>query len=163
MTNETVNVSDFLDKRIPPIFWDIVSYGLTITGIFYHTTPYLIFYTVLFILFGSLNILFEINTISFEHFNRNMPTYAQFEKYKYIVTSPLYVIKKKPINQDNSLGVHLPTVAERSKLKLIIHMYVGDNPRLGRFLYLIYLFGITKHNFTFNNEDDFSKNEISFV
>lgn len=157
--NSILNVFTY---RIPPFCWDIVSYIVAITAIFYHTTPYLIFYTTLIILYGLLNLFFDVNTVSFDFSNEKMPNYNEFGNNKYFITNPLYALQD--INQSqNGVGQSEINMIDNSKLKLTISIYVGDNKMLKTLLYIIYFFGITKKNFTSVDKNNFKENVLHFV
>jgi hypothetical protein len=151
-TSNTIDLQTIIHKRVPPYLWDIIGYGGGLIAIFYYDKIGIIFYSCSFVLYGLLNIIFDIYSVSFEYFNHTMPNYNDIEYiYNFCIVNKKYVLQ----NKNNSKPFDKINMIDDSKLKIELSIYVGKYNFIKYLLYVIYLFGITKKNYTINDYNDF--------
>lgn len=154
-----IELSKILKPRITPYLWDIVGYIGGLVTIFYYDKVRIIIYSILFVLYGLLNIVFDIYSVSIEYSNNAMPNYKNIGNYNFYITNKKYILQ----NENNSLPFDKINIIDNSKLKINLSVYVGDYIFIKYLLFVIYLLGITKRNYTINSYDDFKDNIIYFV
>jgi hypothetical protein len=137
--------------RLPPYIWDIIGYSGGLVVAFYYDRIGIIVYACSFILYGLLNVFFDICVVSFEYSNNAMPNYKSIGNYNFYITNKKYILqninKSKPFDAIN--------MVDDSKLKLELSIYVGENCIVKYCLFFIYLCGITKRNYTINDYNDY--------
>ena len=138
--------------RIPPYLWDILGYGAGLIAIFYYDKIGIIIYSCSFVMYNILNIFFDNFSVSFEYSNNKMPNYKNIGIYNFYITNKKYILDKK---NSNSNPFEKSNMIDNSKLKIELSIYVGDNYYIKYILFIIYILGITKKNYTINNYDDF--------
>ena len=152
-----IELQDIIYPRVCPYIWDIIGYGGGLVAIFYYNKIGIIAYSCSFVLYGLLNIIFDICVVSFEYSNIVMPNYKSIEfYYNFYITNKKYILqnKNKLINYD---------MADESKLKIELSIYVGESRFIKKLLFIIYFFGITKKNYTTNDYNTFKDTICYFV
>ncbi len=151
--NSRIKLKDIVYPRLSPYVWDFLGYGGGFIVIFYYNKIWVLIYYSLFILYGILNIFFDLFTVSFDYSNNNMPNYKEIGDYNFYITNKKYLLQ----NTDISLPFEKINMIDNSKLKIELSIYVGENYYIKHSLLVIYLLGITKRNYTiidYNNLKD---------
>ena len=151
-----IKLQNIIYPRLPPYIWDIVGYGGGLVAIFYYDKIGIIIYSCSFVLYGLLNIIFDIFSVSFEYSNNVMPNYKNIGKYNFYITNKKYILQ----NKDKLINYE---VVDESKLKIELSIYVGEYCFIKYLLFFIYLSGITKKNYTINDYNMFKDNVCYFV
>jgi hypothetical protein len=156
--SNNIELQKILSPRLPPYLWDIIGYGGGLVAIFYYDKSGIIIYSCSFVFYGILNMVFDICSVSFEYSNDMMPSYKEIGYYN------LYITNKKYILQDinKSIPFDKVNIVDNSKLKIELSVYAGESCIVKYALLFIYLFGITKKNYTMNEYNDF-KNKLCWV
>lgn len=152
-----IELNKIIYPRLPPYIWDIVGYGGGLVAIFYYNKIGIIVYSCSFVLYGLLNIIFDICVVSFEYSNNVMPNYKSIGIYY-----NLYITNKKYILQNKNKLINYD-MADESKLKIELSIYVGEYYVVKYFLFFIYLSGITKKNYTIKDYNDYKDTIYYFV
>lgn len=154
-----IELKDILYIRLPPYVWDIIGYGGGLVVIFYYDKIGIITYSFSFVLYGLLNIIFDIFSVSFEYSNNTMPNYNNIGKYNYYITNKKYILQ----NKNNSKPFDKINMVDDSRLKIELSIYVGEYFAIKYLLFIIYLFGITKKNYTIKDFNDYKDTICYFV
>ena len=154
-----IELKDILYTRLPPYVWDIIGYGGGLVAIFYYDKIGIITYSFSFVLYGLLNIIFDIFSVSFDYSNNTMPNYSNIGKYNYYITNKKYMLQ----NKNNSKPFDKINMVDDSRLKIELSIYVGEYCTIKYFLFIIYLFGITKKNYTIKDFNDYKDTICYFV
>jgi hypothetical protein len=162
MTTQTyiknIELNTFIYPRFSPYIWDIIGcIGAIITFFNYNNNKIKIYACVL-IFYIILNVIFELCSVSFEYSNSSMPNYKEIGIYNFFITNKKYVLQSKNLSNMADLNM-----ADNSRLKIELSIYVGNFIWIKYLLFLIYLFGITKKNYTINDYNDFKDTIIFFV
>jgi hypothetical protein len=152
-----IKLQDIIYPRVCPYIWDIVGYGGGLVAIFYYNKIGIIVYSCSFVLYGLLNIIFDICVVSFEYSNNVMPNYKSIGIYY-----NLYITNKKYILQNKNKLINYD-MADESKLKIELSIYVGEYYVVKYFLFFIYLSGITKKNYTIKDYNNYKDTICYFV
>lgn len=134
-------LNDLFYYRVPYFIWDIMTYISSIYVVS-NKTGELYFLTV-FSIYGLSNIFFDINTISLHYISDWGKTHYKYHIFLSNIQSDNIVIHNLPpilssvINNNNT-----------DKFTVDIHFYEGGNKIIRNILLIIYLFGITRKNFT---------------
>jgi hypothetical protein len=156
-----MNIETFLHSRVSPYLWDIFGYTGGLVAIFYYNKIGLITFSCSIVLYGLLNILFDIFTVSFDYSNNTMPNYNNLTGvYNLSITNKKYMLQNKTVLSKEEIKTYM---IDNSKLKIELSIYVGNNYYIKYMLFWIYFFGITKKNYTMNNYDDFKDTIFHFV
>ena len=154
-----IKLQNIIYPRLPPYLWDIVGYGGGLVAIFYYHKIGIIIYSCTFVLYGLFNIFFDLCCVSFEYSNSIMPNYKDIGNYNLYITNKKYLLqninKSKPFDTIN--------MVDDSKLKIELSIYVGECYIVKYFLFFIYLFGITKKNYTIKDYNDYKDTICYFV
>lgn len=156
-----IKIEELLPPRIPPFVWNIIGYITGLVVIFYHNNFNIIIFSFVLALYGLLNILFDIFTVSFEYTNNDMPNYNKMNVY-----SKLYISNKKYILQNknsNYMPFETTNIIDDSKLLLELSIYAGNNPYINNLLFYIYILGITNKNYTRKESSYFKDNLCSYL
>jgi hypothetical protein len=156
--SNNIELQKILSPRLPPYLWDIIGYGGGLVAIFYYDKTGIIIYSCSFVLYGILNMIFDICSVSFEYSNDMMPSYKDIGYYNFYITNKKYILQD--INK--SIPFDKVNIVDNSKLKMELSVYAGESCFVKYMLFFIYLFGITKKNYTMNEYNDF-KNKICWV
>lgn len=158
--SNNTELHEIIYKRVPPYFWDIIGYGGGLIAIFYNGQVGIIVYSCSFVLYGLLNIIFDICSVSFEYSNSTMPSYKDIDNYdNFTITNKKYILQ----SVNKSLPFETINMEDNSKLKIELSIYVGGKSAIKYFLFFIYLLGITKKNYTIKDYNDFKDTTIRFV
>ena len=142
--------------RLSPYIWDIIGYGGGLVAIFYYDKIGIIIYSCSFVLYGLLNIFFDISVVSFDYSNNVMPNYKNIGKYNFYITNKKYILQ----NKDKLINYEM---VDENKLKIELSIYVGEYSFIKYVLFLIYVFGITKKNYTIKDYNTFKDTIIRYV
>jgi len=154
-----IELKDIIYARLPPYIWDIIGYGGGLIAIFYYDKLGIIVYSCSFVLYGLLNIFFDIFSVSFEYSNNAMPNYNSIGNYNFYITNKKYILQ----NKNNSKPFDKISMVDDSKLKIELSIYVGEYNVIKYLLFVIYLFGITKKNYTIKDYNDYKDTIIHYV
>jgi hypothetical protein len=178
MSMGTVKLENLLSMRVPPFSWDLIGclFGLLI--LFYDYNHHLIILGgIVFTSYNVLNVLFDTLTFSCEYTNDLLPKYDELKFYNWTIANKKYNLKdgikknkeEKSINETSlilNMDDHLnigSTIGDVSNLKLELNFYIGCNKTIELLLNYIYLFGITKKNYTRINRDKLKDRFNRFV
>ena len=154
-----IELKKIIYPRLSPYIWDIIGYGGGLVAIFYYDNFGIIIYSCFFVLYGLLNMFFDIYSVSFEYSNDTMPNYKNIGNYNFYITNKKYILQNKNI----SIPFDNINIIDNSKFEIELNIYVGDYNFIKYTLFIIYLFGITKRNYTINNNNDFKCTTINFL
>jgi hypothetical protein len=84
--HNNIELQEIIYPRLPPYIWDIIGYGGGLVAIFYYDKIGIIVYSCSFVLYGMLNMIFDILSVSFEYSNNIMPNYKDIGKYNFYIT-----------------------------------------------------------------------------
>ena len=107
-------------------------------------------------MYGLLNIFFDICVVSFDYSNNVMPNYKNIGKYNFYITNKKYILQ----NKDKLINYEM---VDENKLKIELSIYVGEYSFIKYALFLIYVFGITKKNYTIKDYNTFKDTIIRYV
>ena len=131
-----IELHKIIYPRLSPYIWDIIGYGGGLVAIFYYDKIGIIIYSCSFVLYGLLNIFFDICVVSFDYSNNVMPNYKNIGKYNFYITNKKYILQ----NKDKLINYEM---VDENKLKIELSIYVGEYSFIKYALFLIYVFGIT--------------------
>lgn len=154
-----IELKNIIYPRCPPYVWDIIGYSGGLIAIFYYDKIGIIVYSCSFVLYGLLNMFFDIVSVSFEYSNTTMPNYKDIGIYNLYITNKKYILQN--INKLNT--VDTINMADDSKLKIELSIYVGEFFLVKYALFAIYLLGITKKNYTMNDYSEYKTTIIHYV
>ena len=157
--HNNIELQEIIYPRLPPYIWDIIGYGGGLVAIFYYDKIGIIVYSCSFVLYGMLNMIFDILSVSFEYSNNIMPNYKDIGQYNLYITNKKYLLQ----NINNLKQFDTINMIDDSKLKIELSVYVGKHSFVKYFLLIIYLFGITKKNYTIIDYNNFKDTIIYFV
>jgi hypothetical protein len=158
--SNNIELNQIIHKRIPPYLWDIIGYFGGLIAIFYYDKNGIIIYSCSFVFYGLLNILFDVCSVSFDYSNSIMPNYNNIKPlYNFYISNKKYILQN--INTSNPFDEI--NMIDNSKLKIELTIYVGENKFIKKILFVIYLLGITKKNYTIEDYNNFKNNTIYFV
>ena len=156
---DNTELKQILIPRIPPHIWDIIGYGGGLTTVFYYNeNDIIIIYSCFFVFYGLLNILFDILTVSFEYGSDKFPNYKNMGYCRWYVTNKKYNTDNKFTRETNA---NSNENLKKYSVSFEISVYVGEHNLIKNMLFYIYLMGITKKNFTLDDEK--FKEAIKFV
>jgi hypothetical protein len=154
-----IELNKIIYPRLSPYVWDVIGYSGGLVAIFYYDKVGIIVYACSFVLYGLLNAFFDISVVSFEYSNNVMPNYKSIGNYNFYITNKKYILqninKSKPLDAIN--------MVDDSKLKIELSIYVGECCVIKYLLFFIYLFGITKKNYTMNDYNAYKDTICRFV
>jgi hypothetical protein len=163
LNNKNEELYKIFNKRCPPIILEIFGYISGFLIILFNNKLFIIIYGSIFLFYYLCNLFFDIFTVSISYKNNKMPLYKDITYYEMLMLSN----KKYRLNKDTKYDFTLNNFnyyyINNSNLELDIHIYVGDNILVNNILYYIYLFGITRKNFSLKEHTNFIHNEIIFV
>jgi len=151
-----IELHKIIYPRLSPYIWDIIGYGGGLVAIFYYDKIGIIIYSCSFVLYGLLNIFFDISVVSFDYSNNVMPNYKNIGKYNFYITNKKYILQ----NKDKLINYEM---VDENKLKIELSIYVGEYSFIKYVLFLIYVFGITKKNYTIKDYNTFKDTIIRYV
>lgn len=154
-----IELNKIIYPRFPPYIWDIIWYSGGLVSIFYYDKIGIIIYSCSFVLYGLLNMFFDICVVSFEYSNNIMPNYKSIGNYNFYITNKKYILQN--INKKNQFDKI--NMVDDSKLKIELSIYVGKYSMIKYMLFVIYLFGITKKNYTIKEYNNFKDTICYFV
>jgi hypothetical protein len=154
-----IELHKIIYPRLSPYIWDIIGYGGGLVAIFYYDKIGIIIYSCSFVLYSLLNIFFDICVVSFDYSNNVMPNYKNIGKCNFYITNKKYILQ----NINKSKTYDTINMIDDSKLKIELSIYVGENSFIKYALFLIYVFGITKKNYTINDYTTFKDTICYFV
>jgi hypothetical protein len=154
-----IELNNIIYPRLSPYIWDIVGYCGGLVVIFYYNKIGIIAYSCLFVFYGALNIFFDICTVSFEYSNNIMPNYKSIGNYNFYITNKKYILQ----NINKSKPFDIINMIDDSKLKIDLSIYVGEHCAVKYILFLIYLCGITKKNYTIKDYNEYKDTIYCFV
>lgn len=157
--NKNCELNKFIYLRIPPFIWNIIGYIGGLITVFYFNKNGIIAFSCLFTMYGILNILFDIFTVSIEYSNDNLPNYINIGFYNFIITNKKYVLQS--IN--NAPAFETSNFIDNNKLKIELSIYDGDYIFIKYFLLGVYLLGITNKNYTIISVKNLKTQTIQFV
>ena len=169
INNECIKLEKLLSVRIPPLCWDLMGYLYGLFVLFNNNDYYLIILGgIFFTSYGILNIIFDTFTFSYEYTNDTFPKYNEIGFYNWTIVNKKYNLKdkiKQNINNATNLDDYLKNekIIDASNLKLELSFYVGNNEKIELLLNYIYLFGITKKNYTQINRDKLKDKSNIFI
>jgi hypothetical protein len=88
-----------------------------------------------------------------------MPTYTEIGIYNFYITNKKYILQ----NINKSKTYDKINMIDDSKLKIELSIYVGESCFIKYALFLIYVFGITKKNYTIKDYNNFKDTIIHYV
>jgi hypothetical protein len=151
-----IELHKIIYPRLSPYIWDIIGYGGGLVAIFYYDKIGIIIYSCSFVLYGLLNIFFDICVVSFDYSNNVMPNYKNIGKYNFYITNKKYILQ----NKDKLINYEM---VDENKLKIELSIYAGEYSFIKYALFLIYVFGITKKNYTIKDYNTFKDTIIRYV
>jgi len=151
-----IELNKIIHPRLTPYVWDIIGYSGGLVAIFYYDKIGIIVYSCSLVLYSLLNIFFDICVVSFEYSNNVMPNYKSIGNYNYYITNKKYILQ----NKDKLINYEM---VDESKLKIELSIYVGEYSCIKYALFLIYVFGITKKNYTIKDYNTFKDTIIRYV
>jgi hypothetical protein len=151
-----IELHKIIYPRLSPYIWDIIGYGGGLVAIFYYDKIGIIIYSFSFVLYGLLNIFFDICVVSFDYSNNVMPNYKNIGKYNFYITNKKYILQ----NKDKLINYEM---VDENKLKIELSIYAGEYSFIKYALFLIYVFGITKKNYTIKDYNTFKDTIIRYV
>jgi hypothetical protein len=159
--DEIVNLN-----RIPPITWVIVGFALPVANIVYVNSYFLYFSTILFIFYGCCNLLFELSTFHLNVVSSNFQLYTDFTFHNKLTVSNylIYPLNKIIDNSKNPFICEFETL-DNTRISIELSIYSGNIKCIKKILFLIYTFGITSRNYTYDKDIEYFKTKkmICFV
>jgi hypothetical protein len=150
-------------NRIPPITWVIVGYGLPVLNIIYDDSYTLYISVILFIFYGCCNLLFEISTFHLNVVSSNFPLYNDFTIYNKLTLSNYLICPlNKNINISETPYLSKIETFDDTRISIELSIYPGKNIYIKKILFLIYTFGITTRNFTYDKNIEYFKSRNMF-
>ena len=159
INHNNIELNKIIYPRLCPYVWDVIGYSGGLVAIFYYNKVGIIVYACSFVLYGLLNAFFDICVVSFEYSNNIMPNYKSIGNYNFYITNKKYILQ----NINNSKPFESVNMVDDSKLKIELSIYLGKYSFVKYFLLIIYLFGITKKNYTIIDYNNFNDTIIYFV
>ena len=157
--SNNIKLCDIIHPRIPPFIWDIVGYGGGLGTIFYYDKIGIIVFSGSFFMYGLLNMVFDMFSVSFEYSNIMMPNYKDLGNYKLYITNKKYLLQNT-----NKSNLFSPiNMIDDSKLRIELSIYVGDYRIIKYLLFAIYLLGITKKNYTIRDYNIFKDTTVHYI
>lgn len=134
-------LNDFLDKRWPPVVWDVAGHTSGLVTIYIYDRTGFIVFTVMFVCFYLLNIIFDRNTVAFSY--AYTPTKDEVPFYKQLM------IYNKSIALNQNLAAKASAdVIDTSNVIININVYTGKLEWMRKLLWCIYFLGITPKSFS---------------
>ena len=166
--NRNIKLENLLSMRVPPFFWDLMGYLFGLFVLFYNNYNSIILGGIFFTSYGVLNIIFDTFTFSYEYTNDLLPKYNELKFYNWTIVNKKYNLKdgeEKNENKNITLDDHYINKknVDVSNLKLELSFYIGNNEKIELLLNYIYLFGITKKNYTQINRDKLKDKSHIFI
>jgi hypothetical protein len=166
--NKNIQLENLLSTRVPPFSWDLIGYLFGLFVLFHGNDNLMIFGGIFFAGYGALNIIFDTFTFSCEYTNDGLPKHDELEFYNWTIVNKKYNLKNG-IEKNINNTVHIDTyfrnekIVDASNIKLELSFYVGNNEKIESLLNYIYLFGITKKNYTQINRDKLKEQREIFI
>lgn len=132
--NEPINCFEI---RMTPYFYDIIGYSSPIFYFFYPNRLLIFSFSISFILYGILNLIFDFFTCDFDFENKNLPIISNLKFYYFFILN-----KKCLCIRDISSGNIL-----HKKIVIIVSTSFNENYYLNKLLYIIFLLGITRKTY----------------
>lgn len=158
-----VKLSNILVPRCPPFLWDILIYGFGLLYIFSNIKHLLTLVYTLFATCNLSNLFFNYCTVSIE-LTTSLPVYNS-ENFKlqniYIFDKKYYLKSAIPVTSGFPKQNDEPNclLIDKNNTSLNVNVYIGNNLMVEQILYFIYLFGLTKKNYTREHKNNFIDNE----
>ena len=156
--NEIVNLN-----RIPPIIWIVFGYILALLNLIYDDLYTLYISIILFIFYGCCNALFELSTFHLNVVSSNFPLYNDFTIHNKLTVSNYLIC---PLNKDVDVSEtpYLSKIEtfDDTRISIELSIYSGKNLYVKKALFLIYIFGITPRNFTYDKNIEYFKSKKMF-
>ena len=153
-----MELKDIIEPRLPSHLWDIFGYAGGLLCLLYPNKLGILIYSCLFSLYGILNMIVEIYTISFDYTNDIMPTYNELGHYTYYITNKKYKLLSKQVVESLSKMYMI----DNSRLVLEVNLYIGSKHEIKYLIYWVYKLGITKRNYTLKDYTNFKDNRMMF-
>jgi hypothetical protein len=157
--NPSIQLHHIINPRICPYLWDLVGYNGGLMCIYYYNTTIVIVYYSFFMLYGMMNIIFDYFTVSYDYTNNLMPSYNKLGIYNLYITNKKYILQ----DVDDIVDKNKRHILDNSKLRIELNMYVGRNRYIKYILFVIYLLGITKKNYTTLDYNSFKDTFVDLV
>jgi hypothetical protein len=177
LNNKNIELESLLSHRVPPFFWDLIGYLFGLLILCHKNNQNLIIFGGIIVsIYGTLNIIFDMFTYSNDFTNNKLPTYDNLNFYNFMIVNKKCNLKIKLNSIDRfsnecNLSKNYNKTEEcventhnsTRNLKLELNFYVGKSETMEMLLNYIYLFGITKKNYTQIDLDVLSDFEDPFI
>jgi len=153
-------------NRIPPILWIIIGYMLSFLNLYYYDDILFRISIFLFLLYGCLNLFFNLMTFSFDFKSNNFLKYNEFN-FLHKLTISNYQIEPSNIEKSGSIEEGKMTSSkyyfDDTKIFINITTCNIDSDFIKTILYFIYIFGITDKNYAHKKNIDYFKETIQQI
>lgn len=166
--NKPIELEKILNNRFPPTCWDIAGYIFGLFMLINDNFYIKMFAGTIFVSYGLLNIVFDTYTVSIEYTNNMLPNYDKLGFYNFTIMNKKYNLKNSEGKKNNTNATMNDfllsnSIVDSSNIKLELSFYVGHDENIEKLLNYIYLFGITKKNYTQINHDELKHYGLAFV
>jgi hypothetical protein len=158
-----VKLTSILVPRVPPFLWNILIYIFGLLYYFIQEKNILFFICLLLFIIESSNIFFDFFTIFIELSTTSLPSYKNLQLYNlYIYDKKYYLKPKMPNKYDLHDENHECILIDKNNTFINIYIYPENDSNIENILYFIYLFGLTKKNYTRQHKNNFLESEYFF-
>jgi hypothetical protein len=133
------DLDNIIIKRIPPYLWDMIGYICPFIIVINYNKQLIIIYSLLYVVYGFLNIIFELFTYTIEY----SPINKEIGNYNIYLTNKKFKLNKYGENELNN-----------NKLIIDLNIYNGNSILIKNILLIIYSLGITKKNYTIKSKQE---------
>lgn len=158
-----VKLSNILVPRFPPFAWNMIIYFCGLLYFFIQDKNILFFICLLLSIIEGSNIFFDFFTISIELSTTSFPNYNKLKLFNLYIYDKKYYLKSIPPNRfDMHEESHNCILIDKNNTFMNVHIYTGNDEKVELILYFIYLFGLTKKNYTREHKNNFIESEYFF-
>jgi hypothetical protein len=158
-----VKLSNILVPRFPPFLWNIFIYLFGLLYFFLQERNILFFTCFLLSIIEFSNIFFDFFTISIELSTTSFPNYKQNYLFNLYIYDKKYYLKPMLPNRFESHDETRDCILiDKNNTYINVYIYSGNDNNIEITLYFIYLFGLTKKNYTREHKNNFIESEYFF-
>lgn len=158
-----VKLTNILVPRVPPFLWNILIYIFGLLYYFIQEKNILFFICLLLFTIELSNIIFDFFTVSIELSTTSFPSYKNIKLYNLYIYDKKYYLKPKLPNKYDSHDENYDCILiDKNNTFINIYIYSGNDINIEQILYFIYLFGLTKKNYTREHKNNFVESEYFF-
>lgn len=155
-----VKLTNILVSRFPPFLWNIIIYFFGL--LYFIIGEKIIIFFICFLLFiiEFSNIFFDFFTIGIELSTVSFPNYTKIQLFNLYIYDKKYYLKQMVPNRfDSHNENHNCILIDKNNTFIDVYIYTGGNENIENMLYFIYIFGLTKKNYTREHKNNFIESE----